>query len=213
MIKLTEDIFKPFDIYDNDLYKSDGLLKSLTTFAVLSYQDKEKVKKEIDSLVDLVEDYEWFSESNSLVDTQGFFFRDKKSGHAVICFRGTKGKVDLLTDVLVKPRGMLTYDSTKYYKTYFVHSGFQKALELVWPKLENFLSKCNNQVFICGHSLGGALATIVGARLVLSEHKNKFGGLVTIGSPRVLTSKAAKAVQKEMKEHKSNPQKIRFNKH
>lgn len=41
----------------------------------------------------------------------------------------------------------------------------------------------NRKLYVSGHSLGGALATVAGARLAF-EHDMKIAGMYTIGSPR-----------------------------
>lgn len=41
----------------------------------------------------------------------------------------------------------------------------------------------DRRVFLAGHSLGGALATIAAANLIFSEDMN-VAGIYTIGSPR-----------------------------
>jgi pimeloyl-ACP methyl ester carboxylesterase len=67
---------------------------------------------------------------------------------------------------------------------YFVHRGFQKALEEVWADVSKHLDelraeKPDRKFWFTGHSLGAALATLAADR---HEHVN---GLYTFGSPRV----------------------------
>jgi hypothetical protein len=67
-----------------------------------------------------------------------------------------------------------------------VHKGFAKGANSVWVKVSSttaLYAGARRPVFVCGHSLGGALATLAAFRL-----RNKIGnvrGLYTYGSPRV----------------------------
>jgi triacylglycerol lipase len=102
----------------------------------------------------------------------------------VIAFRGTELNEfkDIKTDM-----DFLFTDSENGGK---VHNGFQHALDLIWPEMECCIqtNKHGRSIWWCGHSLGGALATIAASR---------FGGhgLYTFGSPRVGDSKFAKRVK------------------
>jgi triacylglycerol lipase len=63
-----------------------------------------------------------------------------------------------------------------------VHRGFKEALQEVWPGLEEYISnllKNNRKIWITGHSLGAALATLAADRC------ENIQGLYTYGSPRV----------------------------
>lgn len=72
-----------------------------------------------------------------------------------------------------------------------VHSGFQAELEtveqMIFAKLENISP--DTQIFITGHSLGAALATLLTARILaeLATDPERYflRGLYTFGSPRV----------------------------
>ena len=72
-----------------------------------------------------------------------------------------------------------------------VHNGFQEEVNKVWPDIEKALSKMKTDgkhLFICGHSLGAAMATIATSRL-----GDKVTALYTYGSPRVGTRKFVKS--------------------
>ena len=63
-----------------------------------------------------------------------------------------------------------------------VHRGFKAALSELWTDLEDYISslqKNNLKIWITGHSLGAALATLAAARY------GNVQGLYTFGSPRV----------------------------
>jgi triacylglycerol lipase len=63
-----------------------------------------------------------------------------------------------------------------------VHSGFKAALEEIWGELRPEIGKLQTQglkIWLTGHSLGAALATLAADRL------QDVQGLYTFGSPRV----------------------------
>lgn len=97
----------------------------------------------------------------------------------VICFRGTEPTEisDVLADLNAWP------DRAKIGGR--VHNGFQNELEKVWDEVLKTLDKIKlegKNLFICGHSLGGAMATVCASRL-----HDKVTCLYTYGSPRVGT--------------------------
>ena len=63
-----------------------------------------------------------------------------------------------------------------------VHRGFKSALDEVWDGLENHISNLqenNRKIWMTGHSLGAALATLA------ADRYGNIQGLYTYGSPRV----------------------------
>ncbi|HTI44450.1 MAG TPA: lipase family protein [Vicinamibacterales bacterium] len=70
----------------------------------------------------------------------------------------------------------------------WVHAGFKSAIEEVWPAVSNHIRTLQAQhrraLWICGHSLGAALATVA-ANLCADDPALGFVGLYTFGSPRV----------------------------
>ena len=62
-----------------------------------------------------------------------------------------------------------------------------------------------SQLWLTGHSLGAALATIAAARIRLTDgapFKDSIGGLVTIGSPRALDNQAADKLRQSLESAK-----------
>lgn len=105
--------------------------------------------------------------------TQAFFTRHAASGRYVLAFRGTQADdpSDVITDAeatkVAWPPGGL------------VHTGFVKAFDAVWTSISRALADVPlDQLWLTGHSLGAALATLTASRL-------QGGHLVTFGSPRV----------------------------
>ena len=95
----------------------------------------------------------------------------------VFAFRGTDEPLDMLRDVRVIPWWMSELG--------WVPAGFAKAARRLFPKC---LSECmerdidEKEIELTGHSLGGAVALIVGALMVRDEIKPKQ--IVTFGAPR-----------------------------
>ncbi|MHB0957885.1 MAG: lipase family protein [Pirellulaceae bacterium] len=71
-----------------------------------------------------------------------------------------------------------------------VHRGFKSEVDELWPMMERSL-KANQtkKVWFCGHSLGGAMATIAAGRCFLSDIPSMPEALFTYGSPRVGTKR------------------------
>ena len=66
-----------------------------------------------------------------------------------------------------------------------VHSGFKQEVDDLWPELEEALISNKHTLWFTGHSLGGAMATIMAGRCFLSHIESTPAGLYTYGSPRV----------------------------
>ena len=66
-----------------------------------------------------------------------------------------------------------------------VHRGFKGEVDQVWPYIEKELANNTKPMWFCGHSLGGAMATICAGRATLSSIPGETQELYTYGSPRV----------------------------
>lgn len=96
---------------------------------------------------------------------------------AILAFRGTQAKTaeDLAADLLFLPTP---------YGSSTVHTGFLMEINKIWPKIELDLKREVPRkrgpvpVWVTGHSLGGALATLAGMRF-------GFEAVVTFGEPPV----------------------------
>lgn len=101
-------------------------------------------------------------------------------GTAVFVFRGTEP--DKLSDIAA---------DLKFWKDEAelggrIHEGFQDEMDKLWPEIEQFIQDSGATTFIvCGHSLGGAMATVCASRLPNAT-------VYTYGSPRVGNRKFAR---------------------
>ena len=124
-----------------------------------------------------------------------FFENDGAQCHAfwnkeeyVLAFRGTEPDElsDVLADLNAIPRGAMTHG--------LVHSGFRGELDNIWDEIVSHHGKGHQKkkLWITGHSLGAAMATIATSRF---EETQKVEQLTTFGSPRVGTRKFVKAIK------------------
>lgn len=106
----------------------------------------------------------------------------------VIAFRGTEPDElsDVLADLNAWPAGAMTHG--------LVHSGFKGELDKLWNPIMRHWGKghTKKKLYITGHSLGAAMATIACSRL---EEEVKVEQLTTFGSPRVGTRKFVKNIE------------------
>ena len=101
-----------------------------------------------------------------------------------LCFRGTEPDElsDILADLNAIPRKSLTDG--------WVHSGFRGELDKLWNTLMREYEKHSSKdLYICGHSLGAAMATIATSRLPQTKE------LYTYGSPRAGTRSFVKNIK------------------
>jgi len=96
----------------------------------------------------------------------------------VLAFRGTKNVKNCLTDAETPLVRHPPYPGR-------VHRGFAEAVEQVWPDVRRLLGTPSQKlsVWITGHSLGGAMATLASIRLASEGHAVR--AVYTYGSPRV----------------------------
>ncbi len=80
-----------------------------------------------------------------------------------------------------------------------MHYGFGEALESVFPDVRKAVTELraeDQSVWLTGHSLGGALAMLAGARLLLEDPRLAADGVVTFGQPRTCDRLLAAAYNK-----------------
>ena len=106
-------------------------------------------------------------------------YRFQNAVNCVIAFRGTEPKQwnDLAADA--KVRTVLSELAGK------VHRGFKREADDLWPLVETSMLRNSKQLYLCGHSLGAAMATICALRCVESHIPSHPAELFTFGSPRI----------------------------
>jgi len=150
--------------------------------AGLAYKDEKEAKKEYEKLG-------WTDHK--------FLDYDGAQCHLVwnedemaICFRGTEPDElsDILADLNAFPRKSMTDG--------WVHSGFRGELDKLWSHIQTLLSDITSEsdkiLYICGHSLGAAMATICTSRI---EEFRSVEELYTFGSPRAGTRSFVNAIK------------------
>tara|TARA_R110000851_G_scaffold5273_5_gene21906 strand:- start:3169 stop:3960 length:792 start_codon:yes stop_codon:yes gene_type:complete len=149
--------------FDNHEWKS----YFFSEVSALAYHDGTRVKREILRLG--FKNYKFIDNDGA----QCHIFHN--SEHIVISFRGTEPTQfsDVKADLLAFKRKSKTEGK--------VHMGFKIELRKLWNDISGILNRrTKQQIWITGHSLGGAMATLCASRL---EERNPI--LYTYGSPRV----------------------------
>jgi hypothetical protein len=128
---------------------------------------------------------------NKLRESPAFFNSDDdcevlacnhESDALVIVFRGTSSGSDILTDldIIRDPLPLANLNEAEWP---LVHSGFSHQFFSINANLDTCIAS-NEKIVFCGHSLGGALATI-GSLYYSYLYPSKEISCVTFGSPRV----------------------------
>lgn len=125
-------------------------------------------------------------------DTQLFYVYNNDK--IIVGWRGTASATDGITDLSFRPVKGDICDTkircSELTPVGKVHTGFLKGYDLIGKIFSNELRKiedfsADKKLFLCGHSLGGALALIHSATL-----KRKLPLLYTYGMPRTFTKDA-----------------------
>jgi len=168
---------------------SDRMAWVLASLSQLAYEQFEDGGDAKELLVEKLKSggFELLDEfSDSDIGVQAFFVRNIRNKYAVLAFRGTEvgERADIKADVLVLKVSMKTVHGAMLK----IHQGFSNAYLKIHDDIEkSLLSNLNDMpLYITGHSLGGALATVA---TKLLENKKMFRDQIaacyTFGSPRV----------------------------
>ena len=99
-----------------------------------------------------------------------------------ICFKGSSNFIDWKTNF---DKSLITHYHN--FHIFSIHKGYYMQYISVSNKIHNYLYNKNfDKLYICGHSLGGALATICSFDLVINNivHYNNIY-CITFGIPRI----------------------------
>jgi len=135
--------------------------------SALAYHDGTRAKRELKQIG--FNNYKFLENDGA----QCHIFND--SENLVIAFRGTEPNEfsDVKADLLAFKRKAKTEGK--------VHLGFKIELRKLWSDISALIEKKKKlQLWICGHSLGGAMATLCASRL-----EDRSPMLYTYGSPKV----------------------------
>jgi len=107
------------------------------------------------------------------IDHAQAYLLKSSDGTHVLSFRGTE--VTELSDVLADLKAGKNIEAVGGK----IHVGFKGEINKLWPSIEKAVAGID-QLYVTGHSLGAAMATIAAGRM-----QSKVIALVTFGSPRV----------------------------
>lgn len=181
------------DLYDPDWNTGGYSPKDALAFAVLcslAYSSAKKTTTVLQDQFGFDTVLPFDKRLGKDIDTQGFVAAD--ANNLVVAFRGSEQKAaDWLANV------QTVTDPGPFPKT-SVHEGFQDALFPVMLQVGYVLRHMGmggKKVWITGHSLGGALASLFSAMLMEEMHTlgaahalgadHRLSGLYTFASPRV----------------------------
>jgi hypothetical protein len=149
----------------------------MASMAKLAYEPFEKDDVELKLFISKLDSGGFqLVEKFSVVETQAFLAHNGK--YAVLAFRGTEGKwQDIQSDIKT---------SRKRTESGKIHAGFHEAYSLVADQIKTKLDDVKDYpLYITGHSLGGALATVATQDIEKSGYKDRIAACYTFGSPRV----------------------------
>ncbi|KAM3708414.1 hypothetical protein ACJW31_02G095100 [Castanea mollissima] len=155
---------------------------------------------------------------NASTDTQVAIWRDIARRRLVVAFRGTEQTQwkDLITDLMLVPAGLNPERIGGDFKQEVqVHSGFLSAYDSVRTRIISLIKLAIGyiddlaeppfkwHVYVTGHSLGGALATLLALELSssqLAKHGAISVTMYNFGSPRVGNKKFAENYNEKVKD-------------
>jgi triacylglycerol lipase len=143
----------------------------LAELAMISYNDEAEARRAAEAI--------GFSEAELFDNDGSQAYRFRNDRDCVVTCRGTEPNEwnDLKADASASMAVLETIGK--------VHSGFNREVDDLWPLMEEVLRGSDQPVWFCGHSLGGAMATICAYRCKRSSLTADPRELHTFGSPRV----------------------------
>lgn len=173
----------------------------LAEFSLLAYEDADPAHAMLNSVEGLeVNRFAWFESSGQDGGTGTHGFGLDAGDFAVVCFRGTEfyrpadilrrpGRLEQMVRDIYLDAKALPAPQREHAPIFDVpiHTGFYQALSSVWEPVNGFIDSLDGKpIWVTGHSLGGAIAT-----LLAYQFPAHMQGLYTYGSPCVGTGKFA----------------------
>ena len=162
---------------------SDRMAWVLASMSQLAYEHFEEGGRAKELLLEKMKGggFKWIDGFISTVtDTQAFLVAKDDWSYAVLAFRGTEvtKTKDIITDLKAS---MISSVVGR------IHKGFVSAYESVEPEIIKSLAKVEGiPLYITGHSLGAALATLATQQLEQNNvFRQQIAACYTFGSPRV----------------------------
>jgi triacylglycerol lipase len=134
--------------------------------SAITYEDPKTSKPKFKALGYTI--VEFFDIDNA----QAYLLKGSDGVH-VLSFRGTE--VSEPSDILADLKAGKNIEACGGK----IHVGFKGEINKLWPTIEKAVANIDN-LYITGHSLGAAMATVAASRV-----QSKVTALVTFGSPRV----------------------------
>lgn len=152
---------------------------------------------ELDACTEVIElglvSHRFFDGREAGEDAQAYMW-ERADGRLYLCFRGTESRSDVLADIDVR--------RTRITCGVRVHTGFHRQFASLIGQIEAELAARPtppHAVVCCGHSLGGALATIAAAHLAASLPEGVR--CYTFGCPRVGNRRFARLFGRLVPDH------------
>ena len=179
--------------YETELNRSNAYwMARLSKEVYLKRSETDQTPDEHKILANLKKDDERFVSVLGVDNNSAQAALIEHEHYLCIVFRGTNELVDWLDNINAFPTKELFGE---------FHRGFWNSVEDVWQTI-NEQFRCLQEkkrlpLFITGHSLGGAMATIAAARLI---HEDKpLTSVYTFGQPRALSRETAQIFNVECK--------------
>ncbi len=178
-----------------DPFLEPDLSSCATDWKLAGGEDAQSFFRYVNGEVHPDRDIEFFSAGyQTLVDgeyeqgsTQMFWAKHRTEPWIIMAFRGTSDGGDVWVDLNYPTKPFIT----ALPDWGIVHGGFYDAYRSITNLLDQRLFAVQDQdarIWVTGHSLGGALASLATAELLARVDRGlnlKLGGMATFGSPRV----------------------------
>lgn len=184
---MTQELFAQFaPAYDTTAYDAHDAV-AFALASLLAYRDAPEVEAQARAW-GFTEVRPFDLRRGKEVDTQGYVAAN--SQQMVVAFRGTESRPDWITNV------QAAKDPGPWGR---VHEGFQDAFLVCALLIGKMIGEMRRgrDIWITGHSLGGALAVLLAA--TLEENGIEAAGLYTYGAPRVGNSTFARRLNQALK--------------